>query len=129
MPNSLLDGVAVRHHLLPETVRAQAKADLRKPKSTTFVDYRARVACEVVCPVLAGLDLKEITALIEQATGRVVNERQIARWKTGEERPQFDALIAVERFRQPLVIAWAKFIEGAGVEVETVVRLRLKVCA
>jgi hypothetical protein len=106
---------------LPETATATAKADLRKPK--TFIDYREKLAREVVEPVLRGLTLDEVSGLILEATGRDINTRQIARWKTGEERPQFDAIVAVERFRHPLLIAWAQFI-GAGVEMETVIKIR-----
>lgn len=113
--DSLIDGTPVRQRVLPETARATAKADLRKAEK---VDYRARIAKEVIEPLLAGLALKEVSALIFRATGREIDERQIARWKTGEERPQFDALIAVEQFRHPLLLLWAQFIGGA-VEVTT----------
>lgn len=66
---------------------------------------------------LARLSLKEFAGVI----GR--NERQVARWISGAERPQFDALFAVEALRKPLVIAFAQ-LAGQAVEVETVVRVK-----
>lgn len=104
---------------LPETPCVMAKADLRKAET---VDYRARIAALVAC-VTGHLLLKELQQRIERATGRTIDERQLKRWQSGEERPQFDALIAVEEFRQPILLGFAE-IAGAGVEIETVVRVR-----
>jgi hypothetical protein len=39
------------------------------------------------------------------------------------KRPQMDAIFAVETLRQPLVVALSE-IAGAGVEIETIVRIR-----
>lgn len=66
---------------------------------------------------LRGWSLKELAA------EAVRDERQIARWITGDERPQFDTLFAIESFRQPLVLALCE-LAGAGVEIETTVRIR-----
>ena len=65
---------------------------------------------------LAGLNLDEFSGLV----GR--DSRQVARWIGGIERPQFDALFSVEQLRQPIVLALAE-MAGAGVEIETVVRV------
>ena len=50
------------------------------------------------------------------------NERQVARWLDGSDRPQVEAVFAVDRFRAPLVIALARL--SAGVEVVTEIRVR-----
>jgi len=65
------------------------------------------------------LSLKEFAALVQR------EERQVGRWLTGDERPQFDALFAVETLRRPLVIALAE-LAGEVVELETVIRVRRK---
>jgi hypothetical protein len=97
-----------RHLELPKTASQSASASLRIPKTA---DYREQIAKEIVTPLLAGLTLGEVEALIEDATGRKVNQRQIATWKDGKERPQFDALIAVPQFRPRLLLLWAAFIQ------------------
>jgi len=90
-----------------------AKADLRKPET-----WKTEVGGAIErTRLLAGLSLKEFADRI----GR--DERQIARWISGTERPQLDALFAVDALRQPLVIALAE-LAGTGVEVETTVRIR-----
>ena len=91
------------------------KADLRKAETDR---WRCAVGLAVERVVsLCGWSLKEFAA----AVGR--DERQVARWITGRERPQFDALFAVEQLRQPTIQALAE-LAGDGVEIETVVRLR-----
>lgn len=50
------------------------------------------------------------------------NESQVRRQMDGLERPQIEAVFAVEKFQGPLVIALAKL--AAGVEVDTVVHIR-----
>jgi ribosome-binding protein aMBF1 (putative translation factor) len=110
----------MRHRLLAENNGpGQAKADLRK---TEMEQEPANWAAEIGRVVqrvrnFSGLSLKEFAAEL----GR--EERQVARWIAGTERPQFDVLFAVEAFRQPLIIALAE-LAGQGVEIETVVRVR-----
>jgi len=65
-----------------------------------------------------GWSLKEFAAKVER------DERQIARWFSGDERPQFDVLFALPEFQQPLVVALASL--AGGVEIETVVRVAIK---
>lgn len=66
---------------------------------------------------LRGWSLKEFAAAVDR------DERQVARWLNGEERPQFDAMFAREDFRQPLVLALAE-LAGPVFEIETTVRTR-----
>lgn len=66
---------------------------------------------------LAGVSQKEAAALIAR------DQAQIARWIAGSERPQMDAIFAVDALRQSFVVALAE-LAGQGVEIETVVRIR-----
>lgn len=91
----------------------QAKADLNPIE----IPWREQIGHAIQRALsLAGLSQKEAAALV----GRDV--AQLARWINGSERPQLDAMFAVEVLRSPLVIALAE-LAGAGVEVETVVRV------
>lgn len=114
MPPSVLDPSRAGHLRLPEKCARPAKAELRKAEEL----WRAEVGRAVErAKNLTGLSLKEFADKV----GR--NERQVARWIAGDERPQFDALFAVELFRQPLVIAFAELI-GQGVDVQTQITIR-----
>lgn len=66
---------------------------------------------------LRGWSLKEFAAAAQRG------ERQLARWMDGTEHPQLDTLFAIESFRIPLIVALAE-VAGAGVDVETLVRIR-----
>lgn len=92
-----------------------AKADLRKADTD---GWRERIghALERVQD-RCGLSLKEFA----DAVGR--DERQVARWFTGTEHPQLAAIFAVEQLRQPLILALCE-LAGAGVEIETNIRIR-----
>lgn len=96
-----------------------AKAALRThPESGDRPEWRAHLGHAVLrARQLAGLSLKEFADAITR------DERQVARWEKGIERPQFDAIFAVEPLRQPMVIALCE-LAGAAVEIETVVRIR-----
>lgn len=98
--------------LRTETPLRMAKADLRKAEM-----WRERIGQAVErARLLRGWSLKELADHV----GR--DERQIARWIAGTERPQWDALFAVESLRGPFVIALA---EVAGdIEVTTHITLR-----
>jgi DNA-binding transcriptional regulator YiaG len=91
--------------LTGELRKAMAKADLRKPEPWREHVGQAIDRCRLMC----GLSLKEFA----DAVGR--DERQVARWMTGTERPQFDALFTVEALRAPLIIALAALAEDAQI--------------
>jgi ribosome-binding protein aMBF1 (putative translation factor) len=91
-----------------------AKADLRKAE---MPDWRQQIGAAIErARLLSAMSLKQFA----DAIGR--DERQIARWIVGTERPQLDAIFAVRELRGPLVIALAELSQT--VEVETTIRIR-----
>ena len=116
MRTILAERTDARHRLLPDTADRMAKSDLRKAE---IPDWRADVGQAIErMRLLARLSLKELAALI------VRDERQVARWIAGSERPQLDALFAVAALRQPLVIALAELAQADGVDVVTQITVR-----
>lgn len=112
MPNSLPDSSAISHLSRLESCEpSMAKADLKN------IETAAQLIGKAVsrCFALAGVSQKEAAALV----GR--DPAQVARWISGAERPQMDALFAVEALRQPLVVALA---ELAGADVTTHIAIR-----
>jgi hypothetical protein len=76
-----------------------AKAAIRKPDGR---DYRFEIGRAIDAARLSlGWNLDEFSQHVHR------DQRQLARWMSGVERPQFDALFAVEALRAPLVIALA----------------------
>lgn len=81
--------------------------------------WRERVGAAIARALqFAGLTQKEAWALLGHTNGA-----QLSRWISGLERPQFDALFAVDALRQPLIVAFAE-LAGAAVEIETVIKVR-----
>ncbi len=76
-----------------------AKADLQKLEMSDFWAEIGKAIQRALS--LAGWTQKEAAGHIGRDTA------QIARWIAGTERPQFDALFAVEELRWPLVQALA----------------------
>lgn len=115
MASEATSGVNGRHLLTTEIRHSRmAKADLRKPE---MADWREQIGRAIErARTLACCTLKEFAALI----GR--DERQIARWIAGTERPQMDAIFGVPQLRGPLVIALAELAEE--VRVETTITIR-----
>lgn len=89
-----------------------AKADLRKAE----IDWKPLIGAAIESTRLAcKKSLKEFADAMPR------DERQVARWISGTERPQLDAIFAVEAFRQPLVIALADLAEA---EITTQITIR-----
>lgn len=88
------------------------KAALPKPENAGDAGRAIQRAQE-----LRGWSLKEFAGAAKRG------ERQLARWIDGTEHPQLDTLFAILSFRLPLIQALAE-IAGAGVEVETLVRIK-----
>lgn len=104
------DSLLLRSEMRPR----MAKADLRKAEAG---EWKANVGRAIQrAYLLCGWTLKEFADQVKR------DERQLARWISGAERPQFDTLFAVVALRQALIIALAE-LAGAGVEVETTVRV------
>lgn len=58
---------------------------------------------------------------LKEAAGKVgVDDREFAKWMTGERRPHLDRLFAIEELRKPLVICLA----GLAPELEVVTEIR-----
>lgn len=114
MPSTIRHAEVGSHLLRSEIRPRMAKADLRKAETAWLktVGQAIQRAASLV-----GWSLKELADHV----GR--DERQIARWINGGERPQFDALLAVEELQQPLVIAFAEMV-GQRVDIETTIRVR-----
>lgn len=93
-----------------------AKADLRKaePEDWKPVIGRAIERTRTLC----GWSLKQFA----DAIGR--DERQIARWIVGTERPQLDAIFAVQELRGPLVIALSELSDTVSVETTITIKKR-----
>src|SRR5436190_24351515 len=100
----LSPSTGARHPVRPETRPRMVKADLRK---ADLPGWREALGAALErMRLLAGFSsLKELSSAI----GR--DERQVARWIAGTERPQFDALFAVPALRQPLVVALAELAQ------------------
>jgi ribosome-binding protein aMBF1 (putative translation factor) len=107
--DTTVSGPSAHAHLPRTDIRAQmAKADLRKAEN-----WREQIGRAIErARLLRGWSLKELA----DAVGR--DERQLARWITGAERAQLDAIFAVESFRTAFVIALAE-IAGDQIEVTT----------
>lgn len=106
------DGLKAR--LLAEI---EAKSGIRKADLPEKGGWRLRVGQAIErTRQLSGLLLKEFAAAI----GR--DERQVARWISGEERPQLDAIFAVPELRQFLIIALAEKV--GGVDITTQIQIR-----
>ena len=100
--------------LVTEPGARMAKADLRK---TEIDPYHAQLgACVREVQHAFCLTLQEFAAELGK------NESQVRRQIEGKERPQLEAVFAVQRFQGPLVIALARL--AAGVDVDTVIHVR-----
>ena len=107
---------------LPVKAENRAKADLRKPEVACA--YRRRVGQAVErARLLRGWNNDELADKVNR------DERQVARWQTGDERPQFDVLFSVndDLFRNALVIAFAEL--GTGVTMNTVINVPMETSA
>lgn len=92
-----------------------AKADLKDLENPWRLSVGRAVARAIQ---LAGLSQKEAAALV----GR--DQAQLQRWTTGAERPQLDALFAVDVLREPLVIALAALSEDIEITTQIAIRRR-----
>jgi ribosome-binding protein aMBF1 (putative translation factor) len=101
--------------LLVQEKRAKtAKADLRKTGDEAF--YARIGQCIDEVRNVFGLSIKEFAAVLGK------NESQVRRWVEGSERPQIEAVFAVEKFQGAMVIALARL--ATGVDVDTVIHVR-----
>lgn len=92
-----------------------AKADLRKAEVGT---NQVLGACMDDVRIACGMNLDEFA----HALGK--DPRQVKRQIQADERPQLEAVFAIDAFQIPLVVALANRIGDAAVELETVIRIR-----
>lgn len=105
-----------RRHVLSSDLRPQmAKASLSDVRKADVYEWKEQIG-QAIRRTRGVLSLKEFATAIDR------DERQIARWEEGKERPQFDAIFAVRALRGPLVIALAQLSEDACVETTIVIR-------
>ena len=99
-----------------------AKADL---KNIEIDERKAAIGRAVTrARQLAGLTQDELAGEIAKALDRDrFDPAQVARWEAGKERPQFDALLAVEVMWWPVVQCLAAL--DKAVEVVTHIRRRV----
>lgn len=116
MPSTVAVTPAPRHLERLEMARpSQAKADLKNLEVAS--EWRQKVGAAVARTFqLAGLTMKEAAVLLDRDQG------QVSRWVSGAERPQLDALFAVEQLREPLVIALASLTQT--IDVTTTISIR-----
>lgn len=99
---------ATHRNSLDDVQPTMAKAVLNSVEDRDFREEIGRAIERAVS--LAGLTKKEAAGLIGREFA------QFSRWMAGTERPQFDALFAVEQLREPLCIALAQ-MSGASVHM------------
>ena len=92
-----------------------AKTPLRSAENPQHIKLGA---CMAQVMRFLGLSLEEFAF----ALGK--DERQLARQMQGKERPQIEAVLAVDRFQGVMLIALANAHESAGVSVDTVIHIR-----
>lgn len=101
--------------LISERGGQTAKEGLRFPEEVN--PHHAKLgACMAEVMRFAGLSLEEFAFALKK------DERQVSRQMQGRERPQLEAVLAVDRFQGPMVIALARVSQG--VEVDTVIHVR-----
>ena len=102
--------------LVSETPKKQAKAALKGLCKSESAFYAQLGSCMAEVQHVFGLTLKEFAAALDK------NESQVRRQIEGKERPQIEAVFAVERFQPAMVIALARL--ASGVDVDTVIHIR-----
>lgn len=117
MAATLSNGSATRHLLKSDVRQPMAKASLEQVRKADLDTWKAAMA-SVVVRVKAGLSLKEFADLVDR------DERQVSRWLSGDDRPQFDAIFAVAQFREPLVIALAELAQSDNIQITTNITIR-----
>lgn len=100
--------------LLSDVTGKMAKASIRKTDTEGLYQALGAAMCEVMRAM--GLSLKEFACELGK------DERQIHRQMEGKDRPQLEAVFAIERYRGPMLIALARL--SADVDVVTEIRVR-----
>src|SRR3990167_971448 len=103
--------------LVTEKPRKQAKASLPAVRKAEMErQWLKWGACVDEVRGMFRLTLQQFAAEVGK------DERQVARWIEGKERPQIETVLAVDRFQGPMLIALGR--SAYGVEVDTVIHVR-----
>ena len=113
MGRSLVQPTLPTPLLVTDMGARMAKGDIRKADPP----YAELGWCLGEVKRVFGLSLEEFAYELGK------DERQVARQISGVERPQIEAVFAVDRFRPALLIAMAQ-ASGHGVEIDTVIHIR-----
>jgi hypothetical protein len=117
MSSSLLQPTLPTPLLVTETRRKQAKASLPEIRKAEMARLWVKWGgCIDEVRGVFRLTLQQFAAELGK------DERQVARWVEGKERPQIETVLAVDRFQGAMVIALARL--ASGVEVDTVIHVR-----
>lgn len=111
---TVAEQIVRRHRELPEKADRMAAADLRKAENEQ--ERRERVG-RAFAEASEPYSLGELSFMLKR------DERQIARWKSGSERVQLDAVLLSESMWPRFVVALARLTPRL-VEIETVLRVR-----
>lgn len=114
MAPSVAPAEVARHPELPDIGKLRtAKADVRSADTRPVESLMALVGRAVQRAIRSQFDTnKEALAAIEKATGKPLDNAEFGKWMTGERRPQFDRLFAVEALQVPIVVELAEIFGG-----------------
>lgn len=114
MNTSIAESMDARHLERLDDVRPRMAKALNKVETP----WREQVGQAIQRAfALAGVTQKEAAGLLDR------DQAQVARWISGAERPQVDAIFAVDRLRSSLVLALSE-LAGPDVEIETTIHIR-----
>jgi DNA-binding transcriptional regulator YiaG len=116
MSRSLPPATEARHLLLPDTASRMAKAGPKHVRKADEALLRAIGAA--VKRVRGSLSLKEFATQIDR------DERQIARWEDGRERPHLDAIFSVAAFSAPMILELAALASDVELTQQITIRRR-----
>lgn len=113
MSNSLAQPIDGRPVLRPDGRARMAKAAVRKADNP----HAEMGAVVVAVRQASGLNLDEFAQVIKK------DPRQVKRWEDATDRPQIEAIYAVDDFK-PLVVEAMAQRSGHRVETEVVIRIK-----
>lgn len=112
MPSSL-PAAADRAHLL-NSAPAPRMAKVHTAAHGNSVSWALMAEC--LNEVRGTLTVEQFAAAIDR------DARQVGKWLSASERPQFETVFAVERFQQPLWLALGRRIKTVEITTQLTVR-------
>lgn len=117
MPNSLRQPNHSARGVLPDVAPNMAKATHESVRTPDLMWRKAVGRMIEAVRRSRGLTLDEFAGKLGK------DPRQVSRWERGEDRAQFDVILAVPEFHQPLLLAFADLLDHCA-DVETTIRIR-----